>query len=396
MTNLQIATSGEGFGLSDEEWLLKQTTRELVEREISPRFKENFSEETADKFYKEAMRKLGEAGLLRVWVPEELGGYGQRLTAMLLVTEEVSRGCGALGIHVLENPLMGVRLSKAAPEEWAKIGEKVLDGEYILAAASCDPAGQSNYAEQAPLGRLEGDEWVLNGEKAFSSGGTFADCLWVRGLVGDEQYAWLLYPDTPGLTIHHNPEVGNSPTYASLTLDNVRIPKSFGAPTGGVKGRVHQPGPAATKSFDVGVAAMALGAAGAAFDKTVEYLSNRTSFFKPIASYGGVQYKLVDMKTKLEAAHALMFTAARMIECNHKDAHLYADMAKSYCCDVSRWITSECVQMHGCVGINPDSGIIRHMLDATGYAIGVGTSEIHNNSAAVYMGLPKSDNPIVY
>lgn len=396
MANNVITTGGEGWGLSEEEWLLKKAVRELVEKEISPRFMENYTEETADKFYKEAMKKLGEAGFLRVWVPEELGGFGQRLTAMLLVTEEVSRGNGALGIHALENPLMGIRLSKAAPEEWAKIGDKVLDGEFILAAASCSPEGQSNYAEQADLGHLEGDEWVLNGEKAFSSGGTFADALWVRGLVDGEQYAWLLYPDTPGLTIHHNPEIGNSPAYASLTLNNVRIPKSFGAPTGGVINRVHQPGPAASKSFDVGVAAMALGAAGAAYDKTVEYLTKRTSFFKPIASYGGIQYKLVDMKTKLEAGHALMFTAARMIENNHKDSHAYADMAKTYCCDISRWITSECIQLHGCVGINPDSGIARHHLDAIGYSIGVGTSEIHNNSAAVYLGLPASDNPIVY
>lgn len=346
MADNTITTSGEGYGFTDEEWLLKMTARELVEKEIAPRFKENYTEETADAFYREAMRKMGEAGLLRVWVPEELGGYGQRLTALLIVAEEVARGNGALAIHALENPLMGIRLSKAAPEEWKKIGEKVLDGEFILAAASCSPEGQSNYAEQASLGRLEGDEWVLNGEKAFSSGGTFADCIWVRGLVDDEQYAWLVYPDTPGLTIHHNPEIGNSPAYASLTLDNVRLPKSFGAPTGGVKGRVHQPGPAVTKSFDIGVGAMACGAAGAALDKTIDYLSQRTSFFKPIASYGGVQYKLVDMRTKLEAAKSLMYTAARMVENNHKDAHLFADMAKTYCCDTARWITSECIQLH--------------------------------------------------
>jgi len=181
-----------------------------------------------------------------------------------------------------------------------------------------------------------------------------------------------------------------------LQLRDVRIPKTIGGATGACFDRQHPPAPPAGRAFDMGVVAMAIGAAGAAYDETVEYLTNRTSFFKPIASLGIVQYKLVEMKMKLEAARSLMYTAARMVECNHRDACAFVDMAKTYCCDVARHITDDCIPMWGCVGYNPESGISRHHLDAIGYGIGLGTSEQHINSAAYHLGLPKSDNPLVF
>jgi len=391
-----MATGGEGWGLSEEEWMLKCAVRELVEAEISPRFRECDTEENAEKFYRESMKKLGEAGFLRAWVPEEFGGYGQRLTAALIVTEEVSRGNGALGMHVFLNPFLGTTIARINPVAWAGIGEKVLDGEMLLSGAGCAPEGQANFAEQADIARIEGDFWVLNGEKSFSSGGTIADLILVRGLCDGTQYAWPLKPGTPGLTIVSNPELGASPAYATLQLRDVRIPKTIGGATGACFDRQHPPAPPAGRAFDMGVVAMAIGAAGAAYDETVEYLTNRTSFFKPIASLGIVQYKLVEMKMKLEAARSLMYTAARMVECNHRDACAFVDMAKTYCCDVARHITDDCIPMWGCVGYNPESGISRHHLDAIGYGIGLGTSEQHINSAAYHLGLPKSDNPLVF
>jgi alkylation response protein AidB-like acyl-CoA dehydrogenase len=97
------------------------------------------------------------------------------------------------------------------------------------------------------------------------------------------------------------------------------------------------------------------------------------------------------MKMQMEAARSFMFIAAQMIETNHKDALLYGSLAKAFICDTARYVTSECVQLHGCVGINPDSGIARYMLDATGFSIGVCGSEMHLASAAKYMGLPGAE-----
>ncbi len=391
-----LTSNGEGYWFTDEEWMLKQNVRELVEREISPRFKENYTEETADKFYREAMKQLGEAGFLRVWMPEHLGGYGMRPTALAIVAEEVARGNGALAIHALENPLLGFRMAMAIPEAWEQHGEEILNGGFIFASAMCSPEGQINYPEQADLADFdeETQEWVLNGEKAFCSGGTFADYLTVAGLYKGDQYKWSMAPDTPGLTIHHNPEIGCSPTYASLTLNNVRIPKELGGPTGAVINRKAAPEKPMDLLFPVCVAAMAIGSAEAALDEATEYLKKRTTNFKPVLSLGQIQAKFIDMKAKLEAARCLTYTALHMIETNYIDACAYGHLAKAYTCDTCRWITAECVQLFGNLGANPDSGISRHMMDSIVYAIGTGTSDFHVNSAAMALGYPDCGNPL--
>lgn len=392
-----VTASGEGWHLTEEEWLLKENVRDFVEKEIAPRFKESFEEETAVKFYHEMLRKLGDAGFLRVAIPEALGGYGMRFTAMGIIAEEIARGDGAIAIHALENPLFVLNMAAIVPEACKQVGEKLLSGEYIIAGAQCSPEGQHNYPEQADIGKFdeETQEWVLNGEKAFSSGGTFADYFLVVGLCEGNQYMWAMPADTPGLIVHHNPEIGASPCSASVTLKNVRVPKSMSALTMSVIDRTSAPLTAMSGLFPACVACMSIGSAEAALDQTTEYLTHRTTHFKPVASLGAIQAKLAYMKAKLEAARCLTYTALHMIEINYKDAILYSHLAKFYTCDICREITAECVQLHGNVGVNPDSGIARHMMDAVVYAIGTGTSDFFINSAAQSMGLPASDNPVV-
>ena len=197
----------------------------------------------------------------------------------------------------------------------------------------------------------------------------------------------------PGLTIHHNPELGCSPMYASVTMKDVYVPAEYGgySPAPG-SAEDAQAGAIGYKAFAVCCAALAMGTMSAAWDKTVEYLKNRESWGKKVIEYGAIQAKLVDMKTRMEAARSIMYTAARMIETLHKDAPAWADMAKIFCCDTARQITDECIQMHGAVGINPDSGISRHHLDSICFGIGVGTSDLHIPCAAEELGFPKSDD----
>lgn len=394
-----IKTAGEGWYLTEEEWLLKQNIRDLVEKEISPRFKENYTEETADPFYKEAMKALGDAGFLRIGVSEKLGGLGMRFTSLLILTEEVSRGNGALAIHAMENQLLGAQMAGACPKAWELYGEKILDGDFIFGSSITAPEGNGNMAAWPIFGKQQEDgSWILNGEKAFGSGLTFADYMTVGGLgqMADGSVKvckWAMGPDTPGLTINHNPEVGNSPTYASLVLKDVHIPVGFGGPSLAPNGPDEaQAGAIGYKAFACACGALALGAMSAAYDETVEYLKNRVSMGKKVIEYGAIQAKLVHMKMEMESARSLLYTAARMIETLHKDAPAWADMAKIKCCDTARMVTDECVQMFGCVGINPDTGIIRHHLDAIGFGIGVGTSDLHIPCAAEGLGFPKSDD----
>ncbi|NBJ15035.1 MAG: acyl-CoA dehydrogenase [Dehalobacter sp. 4CP] len=387
-----IATGGEGYGYTEEEWLLKKNVRQFCEEFIDPRFRESFKAETADPLLKEFIKKFGDKGYLRINVPEELGGYGQRLTAQTIILEEVARVNGGLAIHTGENGGFALLLAIEVPAAFAKWGEALLSGELIIADAENSPEGQCNYSEHADIGRLEGDEWVLNGTKAFSSGASFCDVLMVTGLVDGDMHRWAMdAKNTPGLKITPAPEMGNSPMYGTIELNNVRVPKEFGAKTGTVINRKKVDAVPSGKGNAVGTAALSMGAMGAAFDKTVEYLKHRTTNFQPLASLGSIQYKLALMKCKIEASRSFLIAATRMIETNHKDAVLYASLAKAYICDTAREITSDCIQLWGCAGYNPDTGIERYLRDAVGFGIGVCTSEMQLATAAKYMGLPGAE-----
>lgn len=391
---MKIATGGEGWGFTEEQWLLRQNVRELVEKEIAPHFKDCYTEETADPFYRKAMKLLGDAGFLRVGVPERLGGLGMGLTSCLIVTEEVARGNGALAIHAMENQLLGAQFAIFTPKAWEDWGEKLMSGEAIYAGAMTAPEGNSNFPGWPKnFGRLEGDEWVLNGEKAFSSGGTFADVIVAKAMCEGELHFFVVPVGTPGLTVHHNPEFGNSPTSASTTYKNVRIPKGYGGPmTVSVDLLSEDLLGFGRKEFGLGCAALAVGAMTAAYDETVAYMSQRESCGKKVLEYGAIQAKLVDMKTKMEAARSLMYTAAHMCEAMHKDSPAFANMAKISCCETANWLTEQCVPMFGCMGVHPDTGIMRHHLDAIGVSIGVGTSDILIPSIASSLGFPTSDD----
>ena len=378
-----------GFGLTEEEVLLRDGMRKYCQENIEPRFMEGMSPDTLWNFEHEFLAKLGDLDYLRVSVAEEMGGLGQRLMTRLITTEEAARVDGALGIHVLEQATFGEFMAMAVPAAWEKYGEEVLSGRKVLSAAFNAPEGQVNFTEQKDLGVLDGDEWVLNGEKCFSSGATFADVILVLGLCGGDAHVWVVEPgNTPGMVLTAEPEIGNAPEYGTLSFTDVRIPKEYGGIALGMVQNRKTMVPLEFKSFSLGCAALAMGTMSAAYEKTVAYLMQRTTDFQPILSLGSIQYKMAMMKGKMEAARSLLRTACELYELRDPEAPLFIDLAKQVVCDTARYITDECVQMHGCVGINPKSGIARHHTDAMGFSIGVCTSDMHLSAVATEMGFP--------
>lgn len=393
---MAMTTGGEGWYLTDEEWMIRENLREFVKAEVAPRFRENATEESADPFYRDVMKKLGEMGYLRMCVSPQLGGDGMRLTALLIAVEEVTRGNGALGIHMLENPLLGAQMAMACPKAWEEKGEGILDGSIIFASGMTAPEGNGNMPGWAPIAHENEDgTWTLDGEKAFCSGGTFADYITLGGLSDDGRMCkFAMDPrNTPGLTVRHDPEVGNSPTYAHLFMDNVVIQPGYGGPTPIAPNKeAAAAGAIGYKAFAVGCAALSLGAASAAWDEAVEYVKQRESFGKKVIEYGAVQSKLVHMKTQIEATRSMMYAAARMIETMNVNAPAYADMVKILASNMACDVTTKCIELFGNLGINPDNSIIHHHLDSLGFMIGVGTPDLHVPCAAENLGFPKSDD----
>lgn len=339
-------------------------------------------------------KKLGDMDVLRAIAPVEFGGLGQRLMTMAVILEELARGSGSLALHVLVNMMQSAWMRGASLAAFEKWGPGIMSGDLILAGSGTAPEGMANYPEMAFLGKFDekADEWVLNGQKAFSSGAHFCDVLLINGLTDEGNSAmWFMeVGKTPGLTITPNPEQAVESTYGTIDLKDVRIPKAFSGFNPSVKNRKPQHF-VNFKTFAVMVDWMNIGSTEAAFDKTVEYMKNRTSYFKPLASKGNVQYKLAKMYAQLMAARSMAVIATQLIEHGDPEGLLVGDLSKSFVNDVCRNITDECVQMHGNLGINPKSGIIHHHLETIGFSIGCGTSDMHYDSAASFMGLPEAE-----
>ena len=138
---IPFATGGEGYGYTEEEWLLKQNLRKFCSEEIAPRYRETFTEDTAANFYRGFIKKLGAAGYFRVSVPEVFGGLGQRLTSQMIVVEEVARADGGLGMYAFAQSMFPCLMGATVPAAFAVYGEKILAGNLIVSMASNSPEG---------------------------------------------------------------------------------------------------------------------------------------------------------------------------------------------------------------------------------------------------------------
>lgn len=381
-----------GYFLTDEDLILKQTIREYCEANVLPHVKEADGPDYK-KWYHKWMKELGDLDVWRMAFPEEAGGMDGRLTTTMIIAEELARACGGLAIHGEVQIGHSLQIAQYYPQLWANgYAEKLMSGEWSIAGAFNAPEGQVNFPEQQVVAKHVGNEWVLNGIKCFSSVGPMADVIIALGLTEDgSSYGFVITNDTPGVTMSEHREVGNSPTYATYNLKEVHVPESHAADVGIATNRKTNLCTALDKAKGLTTAAGAIGTMDAAFEMTLDYLTNRTYNFKPIASLGQMQRKLVEMKADIESVRALTWTAARKIEAQAEDGALYGDLAKSRACETSRRITDECIQMFGCLGIDPDTGIVRYHLDSIGASVGACTPDMHYSAAATHMGLPGAD-----
>lgn len=383
-----------GLFLTEEQLLFKKVLREYCEENIAPYYREthpyNAPGDGYDDYYHKWMKELGDMDCWRLGINPAFGGLSGDIIDRMIICEELCRVNGGIAVHAMVQPTHGEQVAMYAPEAWKSgLGEKILSGEYSVAGAFNSPEGQVNFSEQAPLAKKVEGGWLLNGNKCFSSVGPVCDVLLVLGLTEDgTTYGFVVNNETPGLTMTVHNEIGNSPTYATYKLEDVFVPDTHAGDAMIATNRKMNPFPPAAKGFGLLVAAGAIGSMDAAFEKTVEYWKKRTCDGKPLASMGECQRKLAIMKTEIEAARALTWTAARKIQAADADAIVVADAAKAYTCETARRITDECVQMWGCLGIDPDTGIIQHHLDCMGLSIGVCTPDERYSSIATNMGLP--------
>jgi alkylation response protein AidB-like acyl-CoA dehydrogenase len=361
---------------SSEAEALLELTRDLVDGEVAPRAAEH---EARGEFPRELFRTLGKAGLLGLPYDEEHGGGGQPYEVYLQVLEELSRGWLAVGLGTSVHTLSCFPLSAYGTQEqkqrWLP---EMLGGELLGAYCLSEAGSGSDAAALQTKAVRDGEEWVVDGAKAWVTHGGAADFynLMVRtGGPGPKGISCLLAPaSTPGL----NPQpperkmgMRSSPT-ATISLEQARVPAERLLGEEGVGFRIAM---SALDGGRLGIAACAVGLAQAALDLAVDYAKERKQFGQRIADFQGVSFLLADLATQVEAARALYLSAARLRDAGRPFGP-QAAMSKLFATDTAMRVTTDAVQVLGGYGYVEDFPAERYLREAKVLQIVEGTNQV--------------------
>ena len=365
--------------LTDEQKMARDMARKFADTELKPLADRLDREHTHSP---EVLQKLAEMGVMGVAVPVEYGGGGMDYVSYALIVSEVSRGCGGTGtIVAAHNSLYCYPMLRFGNEDQkqkylapAASGQSV--GCYALteANAGSDPASMRTSA------RLDGESWIINGEKKFITSGNIADyCIFAantdrsKGYKGISQFVCDLR-ETPGFKVGRVEEkMGiNASGTSELIFEDARIPKEniLGQPGAGLRQMLET-----LDSGRISIAAQALGIGRAVLEESIEYVRVREQFGKPISEFQAIQWKLADMATQLDAAELLILRAA-VLEDKGLSFEKEAAMAKLFASDVAMQAAIEGVQILGGYGYCREYPMERHMRDVKITQIYEGTNEI--------------------
>ncbi len=361
---------------SPEAEALLELTRELVAGEVAPQTADC---EARGEFPRELFRTLGKAGLLGLPYPEEYGGAGQPYEVYLQVLEELGRAWAAVAVGVSVHTLSCYPLAQfGRAEQKDALLPDLLGGELLGAYCLSEAHSGSDAAALSTRAVRDGDDYVVDGTKAWVTHGGHADTynLMVRtGGPGPAGISCLLADGgTPGL-LPQTPErkmgMRSSPT-ASLVLEGARVPADRLLAGEGEGFRIAM---SALDGGRLGIAACAVGLAQAALDVAVSYAVERRQFGRAIADFQGVSFLLADMATAVEASRALYLTAARLKDAGRPYA-TQASMAKLFATDTAMRVTTDAVQVLGGYGYVEDFPAERYLREAKIMQIFEGTNQV--------------------
>lgn len=377
------------FELTQDQQMIRQMIREFAEEEVAPGAEERDKHKV---FPKEIFTKLGELGILGLPFPEEYGGGGADTISFALVVEELSRACGSTGITYSAHVSLGgapIHLF-GTPEQKKQYLTPLCTGEYLGAFGLTEPNAGSDAGGTKTTAVKEGNEWVLNGSKCYITNASYAQNLALTAVSeqhSDQQKeisAFIVPTSAPGFKVLDQYEkMGlHASNTTELILENVRIPEENLL---GKRGEGFKQFLITLDGGRIGIGAMAVGIAQAAYEKALKYAQERIQFGHSISKFQAIQHKLADMAMNIELARLMVFKAAWLKDLGRKFTK-EASMAKLFASEICMRACDQAVQIHGGYGYMRDYHVERYFRDAKLLEIGEGTSEIQRNVIAREIG----------
>ena len=366
------------FSFTEEQELLRSTVRDFAETEIAP---DVMKYDESQEFPREVLNKAGKLGLLGILFPEKYEGAGLGYIEYALVVEELSRVDGSVGISVAaHNGLCANHVYLVGTEQ--QLGKYLVplaSGKWLGGWSLTEPTAGSDAGGTRTVARQDGEFWILNGSKTFTTHGTVGDAVVVFAVTDQELgkhgiSAFIIEKGTPGFRPgkKENKMGLRASDTSEVIMEDCRIPADQ------LLGKRGEGFIDAMKILDGGrisIAALALGMARGAYEAALKYSTQREQFGKPISAFQAIQFMLADMATKIDAAALLIYRAAWM-----KDQGLNvtkeAAMAKLFASEIGVEVADKALQIFGGYGYVKDFPVEKYYRDMKLCTIGEGTSEI--------------------
>ncbi|MED4975674.1 acyl-CoA dehydrogenase family protein [Heyndrickxia faecalis] len=367
------------FELSKEQIMLQEMVRDFAEKEIEPYARE--VDETG-KMRMETFQKLGNLGLLGIPFPEKYGGAGGDTISYCIAVEEIGKACGGTGLSYAANTSLGASpiYYFGTEEQKQKWLVPMAKGEALGAFGLTEPNAGSDAGGTRTKAVLDGDEWVISGEKCWITNAEYARQVIVTAVTGKRENgrniisAIIVPADAPGVAItspYEKMGVRGSNT-CQIVLENVRVPREnlLGDENKGFSQFLYT-----LDGGRISIAALSVGIAQAAFEKALRYAKERMQFGQAISKFQAIQFKLADMAMEIDLARNAVYKAAWLKD-QGKPFSKEAAYAKLFASEMGFRVCNQAIQIHGGSGYMREYGVERHLRDIKLMEIGEGTSEI--------------------
>lgn len=366
------------FDLTEEQQFLRRTVREFAEKEIAPLA--HHTDESGE-FPAEIFRKMGEMGLMGLPFPEEYGGADADSISVAIAIEEVARACGSTALSYAAH--LGLGCAPIAlfgtPEQKRRFLDPAARGEYLGAFGLTEPHAGSDAGATRTTAVLDGNEWVLNGSKMWITNAPVAGHIIATAVTDRDQgkhgiSAFIIPRGTPGMTFGKpEPKMGlRGSITTAISFVDARVPRENLL---GERGRGFIQFLQVLDGGRIGIGAMAVGLAQAAFEVASAYAREREAFGKPIGAFQSVSNMVANMALEIEAARLLVYRAAWLKD-RGRPFTKEAAIAKLHASEMSERACRDAIQILGGYGYSQEFPVERLYRDTRLLTIGEGTSEI--------------------